>query len=102
MLLTADQHEVTFMYGGFSEYRKYRYWDPVKRGVDFDGMIQDLREAPANSVVVLQACAHNPTGCDLTKEQWIKVADVVQVRRHRVFSSSSWLLYRASMISNLL
>jgi aspartate aminotransferase len=48
-------------------------------------MIQDLREAPANSVVVLQSCAHNPTGCDLTKEQWIKVADVVQVGRRRVF-----------------
>jgi aspartate/tyrosine/aromatic aminotransferase len=47
--------------------------------VDFDGMVEDLRQAPENSVIILQACAHNPTGCDLTKEQWIKVADIVQV-----------------------
>ncbi|GFG37319.1 hypothetical protein Cfor_03257 [Coptotermes formosanus] len=78
---TWDQHEATFLYAGFSNSRQYRYWDPVKRGVDFDGMMQDIRQAPENSVIVLQACAHNPTGCDLTKEQWIKVADVVQEKK---------------------
>ena len=87
-LLPADMHEPTFIHGGFSDYRKYRYWNPVTKGVDFDGMIQDLRLAPANSVVILQACAHNPTGCDLTKEQWIKVADVVQVRRRSLCSET--------------
>ena len=85
VLLPPDQHEIMFLYAGFSNSRQYRYWDPVTKGVDFDGMIEDLREAPAHSVIVLHACAHNPTGCDLTKEQWIKVADVVQVRRPRVF-----------------
>lgn len=78
---TWDQHEATLLYAGFSNSRQYRYWDPVKRGVDFDGMVEDLRQAPENSVIILQACAHNPTGCDLTKEQWIKVADIVQDKK---------------------
>jgi aspartate aminotransferase len=67
------------LYAGFSTSCQYRYWDPVKRGIDFEGMIEDLRQAPENAVVVLQMCAHNPTGCDLTKEQWTEVAAVMQV-----------------------
>ncbi|XP_021916318.1 aspartate aminotransferase, cytoplasmic-like [Zootermopsis nevadensis] len=78
---TWDNHESTFLYAGFSTSRKYRYWDPVKRGVDFEGLIEDLREAPENSVIVLQLCAHNPTGCDLTKKQWTEVADVMEERK---------------------
>jgi hypothetical protein len=84
LLCTTDNHELTFLYAGFSTSRQYRYWDPVKRGVDFEGMIEDLRQSPENSVVILQVCAHNPTGCDLTKEQWTQVADVMQVMCHSV------------------
>lgn len=78
---TWDNHELTFLYAGFSTSRQYRYWDPVKKGVDFKGMIEDLQQAPENAVVILQMCAHNPTGCDLTKEQWTKVADVMQEKK---------------------
>jgi len=42
-------------------------------------MIEDLENAPENAVIILQISAHNPTGCDLTREQWIKVADVMKV-----------------------
>jgi aspartate/tyrosine/aromatic aminotransferase len=48
-------------------------------------MIEDLQQAPENAVVILQMCAHNPTGCDLTTEQWTKVADVMQVTWRFVF-----------------
>ena len=41
-------------------------------------MIEDLSNAPAKSVIVLHACAHNPTGLDPTKEQWEKIADICQ------------------------
>ncbi|PSN48874.1 hypothetical protein C0J52_09655 [Blattella germanica] len=44
-------------------------------------MIEDLQNAPENSVIVLQVCAHNPTGCDLTKQQWIRLADVMKERK---------------------
>ncbi|KAJ4450696.1 hypothetical protein ANN_02125 [Periplaneta americana] len=76
-----DNHEYTFLYSGLKNSRIYRYWDPVTKGVDFKGMIEDLMQAPENSIIVLQMCSHNPTGCDLTKEQWIKVADVMEERK---------------------
>lgn len=43
-------------------------------------MLEDLRNAPENSVIILHCCAHNPTGCDPTQEQWMKIADVMEVR----------------------
>lgn len=61
--------------------RKYRYWSASTRGLDFEGMMEDLRNAPADSVIILHACAHNPTGCDPSKEQWKKIAAVVKERK---------------------
>lgn len=75
-----DNHSLIFRYGGFEDLRYYRYWDPATRGVDFDGMLEDLRKAPENSVVILHMAAHNPTGCDLTQEQLTLVADVMETR----------------------
>lgn len=39
-------------------------------------MMEDLNNAPAKSIIILHACAHNPTGVDCTKEQWEKIADI--------------------------
>ena len=41
-------------------------------------MLEDLRNAPQKSVVILQACAQNPTGCDPTHEEWKQIADVIE------------------------
>jgi aspartate/tyrosine/aromatic aminotransferase len=48
--------------------------------LDFDGLMEDLRNAPANSVILLHACAHNPTGVDPTQDQWKQIADLIEVR----------------------
>jgi len=66
------------MSAGFTEAKTYRYWKPETRGLDFEGMIEDLTNAPENSVIILHTCAHNPTGVDPTPDQWKKIADVVQ------------------------
>lgn len=79
-----ENHHLVFMNAGFKEARTYRYWKPEVRGIDFDGLIQDLKAAPENSVIILHACAHNPTGCDPTKEQWEKIADVIKV--HSIYN----------------
>lgn len=42
-------------------------------------MLDDLEKAPDASVVLLHVCAHNPTGCDPTREQWISIANVIEV-----------------------
>ena len=53
--------------------RKYRYWNQAEKQLDWVGMQEDLAGAPARSVVVLHACAHNPTGVDPSREQWQQV-----------------------------
>lgn len=44
-------------------------------------MLSDLRSATPGSVVVLHACAHNPTGVDPTPEQWQEILKVVQEKK---------------------
>ncbi|KAA0201640.1 hypothetical protein HAZT_HAZT002509 [Hyalella azteca] len=57
-----------------------RYWDAANRGLDINGMLEDLNAASANSVIILHACAHNPTGVDPTQEQWKQIADVIEAK----------------------
>lgn len=76
-----DNHSNIFIAAGFSDERTYRYWDAETCGLDFDGMMEDLRNAPDNSVVILQVCGHNPTAVDPTKEQWMKIAEVFEERK---------------------
>ncbi|KAK9141518.1 hypothetical protein Syun_010918 [Stephania yunnanensis] len=64
---------------------EYRYYDPKTVGLDFDGMISDIKDAPEGSFILLHGCAHNPTGIDPTPEQWEKIADVIQEKNHIPF-----------------
>lgn len=61
--------------------QRYRYYHTPTRTLDMDGMLTDLAMAPYGSVVVLHACAHNPTGVDCSAEQWESVLKVVQQRQ---------------------
>ncbi|WP_112873507.1 aromatic amino acid transaminase [Paracoccus endophyticus] len=56
---------------------QYRYFDAATRGVDFDGMKADLGRAKRGDLVLLHGCCHNPTGANLTADQWAEVADVL-------------------------
>jgi aspartate aminotransferase len=53
---------------------EYRYYDPATHGVDIAGMLEDLNEAAAGDVVLLHGCCHNPSGADLSQEQWRLIA----------------------------
>ena len=44
------------------ERAEYRYYKPETRGLDFEGLMEDLSQAKPGSLVLLHACAHNPTG----------------------------------------
>ena len=67
-----ENHRALFTQAGFLV-APYPYYDASRRGVNFDAMLQALRGADAGTVVVLHACCHNPTGCDLTPAQWDQV-----------------------------
>jgi aromatic-amino-acid transaminase len=71
-----ENHRALFESAGFVV-NNYTYYDPVTHGVNFDGMLASLKAMPAGAIVVLHACCHNPTGADITQEQWGAVIDVV-------------------------
>lgn len=56
----------------------YRYFDAANCIVDFNGMIEDLHTARKGDVVLLHGCCHNPTGANLSHDQWREVAAVLQ------------------------
>lgn len=63
------------------ETRQYRYYNPKTKGLNFKGMLEDLGNAAAGSIILLHTCAHNPTGVDLTPDQWHEVARVMKERQ---------------------
>ena len=57
--------------------QEYRYFDTATRAVDFDAMMQDLKGAKPGDLVLLHGCCHNPTGANLSLEEWGQVADLL-------------------------
>ncbi len=74
-----ENHRALFTNAGFTV-GTYAYYDAEKRGVNFDAMLASLNAAAPGTVVVLHACCHNPTGYDITPEQWDQVIAVVKAR----------------------
>ena len=74
-----ENHRALFAGAGFGV-DTYPYYDAARRGLNFDAMLAALNAAPAGTIVVLHACCHNPTGYDLTPEQWARVVQAVEER----------------------
>jgi aromatic-amino-acid transaminase len=74
-----ENHRALFTNAGF-EVGSYPYYDAATRGVRAAEMLAALQAAKPGTIVVLHACCHNPTGCDLTPAQWAEVVKVVQAR----------------------
>ena len=64
------------------EVQTYRHYDPQTGRVDFDALLTAIREVPAGSVFILQACCHNPTGADYSREQWEQIASAISKYNH--------------------
>lgn len=79
-----ENHRALFESAGFPV-RNYRYYDAFSNGVNRGGLIEDLKNLPARSIVVLHACCHNPTGVDLSLEDWQAVLEIVREREHVPF-----------------
>ncbi|MEC5159450.1 aromatic-amino-acid transaminase [Janthinobacterium sp. CG_23.3] len=71
-----ENHRALFESAGFVV-NNYAYYDAATRGVNFDGMLADLRAMPRGSIVLMHACCHNPTGADLNADQWGEVIAAV-------------------------
>lgn len=81
---TWANHNAVFKDAGL-EVEKYRYYNKDTIGLDFDGLLTDIKAAPNNSIIVLHACAHNPTGVDPTEDQWRQISNVVKEKGHFAF-----------------
>ncbi len=79
-----ENHRALFEAAGFAV-QQYPYYDPETHGVKFKEMLQGLRSAADGSIIVLHACCHNPTGVDLSADQWDQVIDVMQQKGHIPF-----------------
>ncbi|KAI4148577.1 MAG: hypothetical protein LQ340_005042 [Diploschistes diacapsis] len=77
-------HNAVFKDSGL-EVQKYRYYNKDTIGLDFDGMVADITAAPEGSIILLHACAHNPTGIDPTEAQWKQISDAVKAGKHYPF-----------------
>ncbi|SDA88250.1 aromatic-amino-acid transaminase [Pseudomonas sp. NFACC15-1] len=79
-----ENHRALFETAGFPV-QNYRYYDAATHDVNRSGLLEDLNALPDRSIVVLHACCHNPTGVDLTPEDWKNVLAVVKAKNHVPF-----------------
>ncbi|XP_040897714.1 putative aspartate aminotransferase, cytoplasmic 2 [Toxotes jaculatrix] len=70
-----------FQAAGIQDIREYYYWDDKQRGICLEKLLEDLERAPEQSVVVLSASAHYPTGADLSQNQWAVITQLIMRRR---------------------
>ncbi|WP_218352984.1 aromatic amino acid transaminase [Alteromonas lipotrueiana] len=69
----------------------YPYFSKDKAGIRFDAMMDKLKEAGKGDVVLLHGCCHNPTGADLTNEQWDALLELAQERGFLPFLDVAYL-----------
>jgi aromatic-amino-acid transaminase len=79
-----ENHRALFEAAGFPV-RNYRYYDAFSNGVNRGGLFEDLKNLPARSIVVLHACCHNPTGVDLSMDDWQAILEILREREHVPF-----------------
>jgi len=77
---TWGNHKPIFKDSGYN-LKSYTYYDG-KGGLDFEGFKKDLRAAPDHSIVLLHACAHNPTGVDPSPQQWKELSKIFLQKGH--------------------
>ena len=73
------------------KFATYRYYDPASHGVDFEAMVDDLKGARAGDIVLLHGCCHNPSGADLTLDQWSAIADLAELQGFTVLIDLAYL-----------
>jgi aromatic-amino-acid transaminase len=74
-----ENHRALFERAGFVV-ENYAYYDAATHGLNFKGMLDSLNAMPAETIVVLHACCHNPTGVDASPEQWKQIAELVKAK----------------------
>ncbi|KZF23865.1 aromatic-amino-acid aminotransferase [Xylona heveae TC161] len=78
----------------------FKYYDSDRKGLDFESYISALKSAEPNSIVILHACAHNPTGCDPSQEQWREIGATMKERQLFPLFDAAYLGFNSGNVDN--
>ena len=73
-------NHIPLLGGAGFEIEQYPYYDMESRQINSELMMETLRKVPAGDVVLLHGCCHNPTGADLSNEQWDEITEIALER----------------------
>ena len=93
---TWENHVAIFAGAGF-EVSTYPWYDEATNGVRFNDLLATLKTLPARSIVLLHPCCHNPTGADLTNNQWDEVIEILKARELIPFLDIAYQGFGAGM-----
>ncbi|KAI4161104.1 MAG: hypothetical protein LQ342_005141 [Letrouitia transgressa] len=94
----ANHHQIFSK--AFLPINSYPYFSTSTKGLDFEGMRSAIDQAPKGSIILLHVCAHNPTGVDPTREQWVEIAKVVRARNHFPFFDCAYQGFASGNLEN--
>lgn len=77
---TWPNHKAIFQRSGFNV-EIYPYYDAKERALRFDKMCAYLKALPSGNVVMLHACCQNPTGMDLSMDEWKELSAIFLSKR---------------------
>ncbi|KAL5466716.1 hypothetical protein EMCRGX_G030864 [Ephydatia muelleri] len=78
---TWGNHPQVFKHSGL-DVQTYTYYNPADCGFNAAGCYADLKKLPDKSIILLHACAHNPTGVDPKLEQWAEISKICKDKQH--------------------
>nr|3FSL_A Chain A, Aromatic-amino-acid aminotransferase [Escherichia coli K-12]3FSL_B Chain B, Aromatic-amino-acid aminotransferase [Escherichia coli K-12]3FSL_C Chain C, Aromatic-amino-acid aminotransferase [Escherichia coli K-12]3FSL_D Chain D, Aromatic-amino-acid aminotransferase [Escherichia coli K-12]3FSL_E Chain E, Aromatic-amino-acid aminotransferase [Escherichia coli K-12]3FSL_F Chain F, Aromatic-amino-acid aminotransferase [Escherichia coli K-12] len=93
---TWENHVAIFAGAGF-EVSTYPWYDEATNGVRFNDLLATLKTLQAGSIVLLHPCCHNPTGADLTNDQWDAVIEILKARELIPFLDIAYQGFGAGM-----
>ncbi|TKC88822.1 aspartate/tyrosine/aromatic aminotransferase [Trinickia terrae] len=91
-----ENHRVVFESAGITV-NTYPYYDEHSGGLRFDEMLDAIKGLPPQSIVLLHACCHNPTGVDLNDSQWMELVPVLQQRKLIAFVDMAYQGFGAGL-----
>lgn len=93
---TWENHVAIFEGAGFTV-NTYPWFDTATNGVRVQALLEKLNTLPERSIVLLHPCCHNPTGADLTNDQWDAVIEVLKARNLIPFLDIAYQGFGAGM-----
>lgn len=86
---TWANHKLIFETAGLTV-ANYPYWDNDTKSLDLSGFVALINEAKEGSIFLLHACAHNPTGLDPTRDQWLQILEAIKAKKHLALFDSAY------------